>query len=131
MRHNYASMENRKIIVSFYFLAGIGSWFLTRGLVHYFSTSFYQIRRLAGIGTIREVLPVAVGAIVFTVLIRHVRANAFLDEVAAELRKVTWPSHQDVVRSTTVVLVCVIIASFILAGFDLLWGKLIGYLLKV
>jgi preprotein translocase subunit SecE len=55
--------------------------------------------------------------------------TSFSDEVVSELRKVTWPSRDDVVKSTTVVLVCVLIASFILAGFDLIWGKVIGFLL--
>lgn len=123
-------MENRKIIISFYLVSSIVGWFLTRSLVQYLFVTLYQVRRIPGIATVREALPVAVGAIIFLVLFRHPTANAFFDEVVSELRKVTWPSRQDVVRSTTVVLVCILIASFIIAGFDLLWGKVIGYLLK-
>ena len=124
-------MENRKIILAFYVLSSFVAWLLSRAFVQYLYLTFYQIRRVAGINLMREVLPVGVAGVLFLVLVRHPRVNTMLDEVVAEIKKVTWPSRPDVVRSTTVVLICILIASFILAGFDLLWGRVITYLLKV
>jgi len=122
-------MDNRKIIVASYLVASMTLWFLTRSAIQWFYLTFYQVRRLPGIAAVREVLPVLVGVITLFVLLRHPKTNVLLDECVAELKKVTWPGREEVVRSTTVVLICVLFASFMLAGFDLVWGKVIGYLL--
>lgn len=122
-------MDNRKVIVASYLAASMTLWFLTRSAIQWFYLTFYQVRRLPGIGFAREALPVIVGAATLIILLRHARVNTLLDEVVSELKKVTWPGREEVIKSTTVVLVCVLFASFILAGFDLVWGKLIGFLL--
>lgn len=123
-------MDTRKIILASYLLTSMIAWFLTRSALTYLSLSIYQIRRLPAIGTIREVVPVIVALAVFGILFKHPRSTTVLEEVISELRKVTWPSREDVVKSTTVVIICIMIASFILAGFDLMWGELITFLLR-
>src|SRR5262245_54646488 len=122
-------MDNRKLIVASYIAASMVLWFLTRATIQWFYLTFYQVRRLAGIGFMRESLPVIVGAAAFIILLRHPKTTPLLDEVVVELKKVTWPSRDEVMKSTTVVLICVLFASFVLAGFDLAWGKVIGFLL--
>jgi preprotein translocase SecE subunit len=122
-------MDNRKIIVTSYLLSSMVLWFLTRSAIQWFYLTFYQVRRLPGIAFAREALPVLVGGVAFLILFRHPRTTPLLDEVITELKKVTWPSRDEVVKSTTVVLICVLFASFMLAGFDLAWGKVIGFLL--
>ena len=122
-------MDNRKVIVTSYIVASITLWLLTRAAIQWFYLTFYQVRRFPGITLIREALPVLLGAGVLVFLLRHPRTNLVLDEVVAELKKVTWPGKDEVVKSTTVVLICVLFASFMLAGFDLAWGKIIGFLL--
>lgn len=123
-------MDNRKLILGSYLGAGIISWFLTRASLAYLYLQFYQVRRWPGIMALREAIPVLVGSLVFAILFKHAQVNVVMDEVVSELKKVTWPSREDVVKSTTVVLICILIASFILAGFDLMWGKVISSLLK-
>jgi len=131
LRQKYQThMDNRKLIVAFYLASTLVIWFLTRSSFQFLSTLFYQIRRLPGILFIREALPVVLGATFFLIIVRHARANAFMEEVVSELKKVTWPSRDDVVRSTIVVLVCICIASLILGSFDVVWGKVIGFLLN-
>jgi preprotein translocase subunit SecE len=44
------------------------------------------------------------------------------DEVVSELIKVTWPSREEVVNSTVIVIVTTIIASVILGVFDGVWS---------
>lgn len=123
-------MDNRKIILLSYTLGSMLVWFMTRSMVQYLYLSFYQVRRLPGIGMAREALPVILGLIAFGILIRNTRVNQTLDEVVSELKKVTWPSRQDVVRSTTVVIFCIVVASVILMLFDVLWAKLVNVFLK-
>jgi len=124
-----ARMENRKVIVASYVICGMVVWFLTRSSLDYLYLKFYHIRRLAGIDVAREALPVILALVTFMVLLRNAKVNPYLDDVASEIRKVTWPSRDDVVKSTTVVIICIVIASFILAGFDLVWGQVVSLLL--
>jgi preprotein translocase subunit SecE len=123
-------MDNRKIILSFYFTVSAVLWFLSRAAIQYFYLTFYQIRRLPGISFLKEAAPFVLGIACFLILLNHARANLVLEEVVSELKKVTWPDRQEVVRATTVVIICIMVASFILAGFDLMWGKVISYLLN-
>jgi len=62
---------------------------------------------------------------------RYQRANIFLNEVAAELSKVTWPERKETVSSAGVVVVLISIAALILFLIDSLWrvaiqGMLMG-----
>ena len=123
-------MDNRKIIVASYVAAGMIVWFLSRAAIQFFYLLFYQVRRIPGIAFMREALPVVVGAATFIVLFSNPKVNLLLEEVVSELKKVTWPTRDEVVRSTTVVIICILIASFILAGFDIVWGKVVGFFLK-
>jgi len=53
----------------------------------------------------------------------------FLIEVEGELRKVTWPTMQDVVNSSIVVIICVVILMGFLAGSDWFLGRLVTRLI--
>ncbi|MCB9228388.1 MAG: preprotein translocase subunit SecE [Deltaproteobacteria bacterium] len=47
-----------------------------------------------------------------------------------EVRKVTWPSAADTKRMTLVVVVVVAIFSVILTIFDILWSKVLQFILS-
>lgn len=57
-------------------------------------------------------------------LYRHDRVHALASEVAAELKKVTWPNAKEVRAATIVVIVMSIIAAIILGLFDFVWSNL-------
>jgi preprotein translocase subunit SecE len=65
-----------------------------------------------------------VGVITFLVLNRHPVVYRFTDEVVTELRKVSWPSREETIRSTTVVVVFTVIVAGALAGYDWIWGEI-------
>ena len=123
-------MDNRKLILAFYITCAMVVWFLSRQSFNYVYLQFYQVRRIPGVGAAREFVPVILSLIGFLIVVAHRKTNVFMDEVMTELKKVTWPSREDVVRSTTVVIICILIAGLILAGFDLVWGKAISFLLQ-
>ncbi|MBH1591365.1 preprotein translocase subunit SecE [Stenotrophomonas maltophilia] len=54
----------------------------------------------------------------------------FLSESRFELRKVVWPTRQEAVRMTWVVIVVVLILSLLLGGFDFLIQKLTQWFLS-
>jgi len=123
-------MDSRKIIIGCYLAASTLVWFLVRSLIQWLNFSFYQIRKLPAIDVLREALPLAGLVLTFIVLLKHPKVNEVMDEVVAELKKVTWPNPADVRKATVVVMVCILVASGILAFFDLLFGKVVGFLLS-
>ena len=71
--------------------------------------------------TLTTLLAVAVGAAFTFWLYRKPGAFAYLGEVVAELRKVTWPSMDETKRSTLIVILFTILLSGYLAIFDQIW----------
>ena len=57
------------------------------------------------------------------------KIRTFLSDVRVELKKVTWPSRQDTLASTGVVLVVVFIISFYLGIIDIGLSRIITSLL--
>jgi preprotein translocase subunit SecE len=49
----------------------------------------------------------------------------FLIAVEAELNKVSWPSRGELVRSTIVVLITILLLTVVLFAYDILWGLLL------
>ncbi len=65
---------------------------------------------------------IAIGASV--VLYRSDRVYGLANEVAQELKKVTWPTAKEVRSATIVVIVMAIISAVILGVFDFVWSNL-------
>lgn len=57
------------------------------------------------------------------------RSNQFMNEVVAELLKVTWPTVKESYRSTFLVIVMVLIAGVVLGGLDAVWTWLMQWLI--
>jgi preprotein translocase subunit SecE len=53
----------------------------------------------------------------------------FLQESAAELKKVEWPSQQQVISGTAVVLIACLIVGVYLYGNDQLWSYVVKHIL--
>lgn len=53
------------------------------------------------------------------------QSREFLDEVRAELRKVTWPTQKEYVGGTIGVLVIVILLTLVLGSVDYVLAKII------
>jgi preprotein translocase subunit SecE len=52
----------------------------------------------------------------------------FLREVRGELRKVAWPTKKEVVNSTIVVLIAVVVMTALIFGFDYVSSKFVLFL---
>lgn len=72
---------------------------------------------------------VLLGALVFASSARGGRTREFLSESRFELRKVVWPTRQEAMRTTWVVMLAVLILSLLLAGFDVVIQAAIKFLL--
>ncbi len=59
------------------------------------------------------------------------RANAFLVEVRAEFKKVTWPPRKEVYGTTVVVIITVFFFGFYLYGMDVAMSYLAAALTRL
>lgn len=82
----------------------------------------------------KYVLPgliVAVGGWLSFRIVNLPRFADFLIAVEAEMNKVSWPSQQEIIRSSIVVIVLIFFLAIVLYGFDVFWMwlfRLIGVL---
>ena len=53
----------------------------------------------------------------------------FFQETIVELRKVSWPSRQEAIHLTEIVIVVIFIMAAVLGGLDFLYAKLFGLIL--
>jgi preprotein translocase subunit SecE len=58
------------------------------------------------------------------------RIREFAQEVLAEFRKVTWPSRQELVNSTTIVIVVTVVLAFFLGGVDIGLARVVERILR-
>jgi preprotein translocase subunit SecE len=71
----------------------------------------------------------ALGAVVFLTSGKGVQTREFLSESRFELRKVVWPTRQEALRTTWVVIIVVIVISLILSLFDVIIQWAVKFLL--
>ncbi|OGH20136.1 MAG: preprotein translocase subunit SecE [Candidatus Levybacteria bacterium RIFCSPHIGHO2_02_FULL_37_13] len=55
---------------------------------------------------------------------------AFLKETSEELKKVVWPTRENVIRSTIIVILLSLIVGLFLGGLDFTFTKLIEIIVK-
>jgi len=58
------------------------------------------------------------------------RAQEFIREVLVEFRKVTWPSRQELVNSTTVVIAVTVVLAFFLGAVDIGLARVVERILR-
>src|ERR1700675_55104 len=58
------------------------------------------------------------------------RVQEFVREVLIEFRKVMWPSRQELLNSTTVVIVVTIVLAFFLGGVDIGLARIVERILR-
>ena len=69
-------------------------------------------------------------AVVFFNSAKGEQTREFLSESRFELRKVVWPTRQEALRTTWVVMIAVVVLSLILAGFDAVIQLVIKLILR-
>lgn len=55
---------------------------------------------------------------------------AFVNEVISELKKVTWPTRDETIKLTAVVIVISVVVGAFIGGLDSLFVKVISLILK-
>lgn len=86
-------------------------------------------RILFGWASTSGTIAVISGVATLVVLVRNERVLRFTDEVIGELARVTWPTRDETVRASVVVIFTTIFTASLLAAFDYLWKNLADYFL--
>ena len=84
-----------------------------------FETRVRNIDLIIRIGTL------VLGGLIFLFLFRNEKTNTFMNEVVAELTRVTWPTRKETVSATFVVIVMVLLSGLVLGFLDFAWTKLL------
>ena len=58
------------------------------------------------------------------------RVREFVQDVLTEFRKVTWPSRQELVNSTVVVIAVTVVLAFFLGAVDIVLARAVEWLLS-
>ena len=58
------------------------------------------------------------------------RVQEFVREVLAEFRRVTWPSRQELINATVVVVAVTVILAFFLGAVDVALARIVERILK-
>ena len=102
-------------LLLFYLLKWTTDWiwgYFTRAPNEFYVTAFATVVALVvGIG-----------------LYRNERTYGLVNEVCAELKKVTWPTGKEVKAATIVVIVMTIISAIILGFFDIIWSNVTEFI---
>ena len=93
----------------------VASLLLVGGVVgfYYFEQWPTALRALLVVGGLVAAIAV------FMLSTKGGQTREFLSEARFELRKVVWPTRQEALRTTWVVMIAVVIMSLVLAAFDL------------
>jgi preprotein translocase subunit SecE len=94
----------------------VAALLVVAGLVAFY---WFEGRWVMPLRVLAVIAGVASGLIVFLVSAKGLQARTFFQDARIELRKVVWPTRQEAVRMTWVVMVVVVIISLLLAGFDM------------
>ena len=128
-RQNTAGDLRRYVVFTEGALAIFVWWALAQVLLSFWN--IFQIRSIDLLGFhAAYVIAFAIVGPSFVYLMRSQPAQDFANEVLVELKKVTWPTWKETRQATMVVLVLVAIIAAILGGFDLIWAKLIKFILS-
>jgi preprotein translocase subunit SecE len=57
------------------------------------------------------------------------RVKEFVQDVLAEFRKVSWPSRQELINSTVVVIVVTVVLSLFLGAVDIVLARAVEWIL--
>ncbi len=104
-----------------------GVWSLNNMLVALGVFSFLEGNATLGRFTFNSILLVA-GLWICYRVVNFSRFADFLISVEVEMNKVSWPSRDELIRSSIVVLVTIFGMSALMFGFDAFWAWLLAFL---
>ena len=123
-----AQLGHRRFVYAAYLAAGIALAFVLTKMIDFawYKAGMWKPEYFATIGVEpKEELIVPIAALIaIAVAVRYwrdIKVRTMAEEVAEELTKVTWPTRDEVINSTSVVIVTTIFATVFFALMDQFW----------
>jgi len=129
------SVENEALIypqsVTALFVIGgiVVGIFIDSTIVEVVNAQHWENPALLGVLSVSSLVSIVAGIATFFVLLRTRAATSFTDSVVSELRKVAWPTREETMNNTMIVIGATVFFSILLAVYDLAWAKLTGIFL--
>jgi preprotein translocase subunit SecE len=119
-----AQLGSQRFVYAAYFAGGITVAFMLSKAINYAWTRLALWKPQVGDPHDEVVMPLAalIGALVAFYYYRDEKTRTLAEEVASELGKVSWPSRDEVVNGTFVVIVTTFVATAFFALMDRFWG---------
>ncbi len=121
-------IDPKRIVAIFFFFAAIFlGIFLEKVLGIVFSYARWNDIAVFGEDwTLTTIIGYGIAAVAAVVAWRMPRTQAVALEIAAELKKVTWPTLRETRAATVAVILATFVAAALLGAFDAVWGWLSG-----
>lgn len=121
--------DNRRWILISLLLLGIIVGYTSFLLFRNIDVMFRLTAHLPHADLLVKALPVLLSGGVFVWIYRSQSKMAYLDDVVAEIRKITWPTRKDTVASTVVVVIAILIIASILGVYDSICSWIIRHII--
>ncbi len=123
-------MENQRATIFVFLAAGIGGGvFVWQASLAIMAFAALEDPSLGGVINTSTFLGRVAAAITFFTLLRLPRPRVFVDSVWVQLFAAHWPSREETVNNTGVVVGATVFFSALLSVYDLAWGKITDYFL--
>ena len=136
-KRNQGRMTRQVTFAALALIVGLGVWRLSQLLAVWYGGVDTSLTALSGggadIGLVRFLLPAALLAAGLWLCFRIVNIPVFADfliAVESEVAKVSWPTADEVFRSSAVIIFLIVALAAILAGYDLFWWFVLRYVLR-
>jgi preprotein translocase subunit SecE len=117
-------LGTQRFVFAAYFAGGIAIAFLLSKALSYAWLRLSTYKPTIGEPHDEVVMPIAaiIGALTAVYYYRDQKTRTMAEEVASELGKVSWPSRDEVVNGTFVVIITTLVATTYFALMDRFWG---------
>lgn len=127
-KRNQGRLARQVTFAALAIVLGIGVWRLSQFLPLWFGELVEGAGSGTDLGVLRFLIPGGLLAAVLWFCYRLVNVPRFADfliAVESEMTKVSWPSKDEVIRSSAVVIFMIFALAAILAAYDLFWWSVL------
>lgn len=136
-KRNQGRMVRQVTFAALALVVGLGIWRLAQLLAIWYGGGDATLSSISGgatdVGVVRFLLPGVLLAAGLWLCFRIVNIPKFADfliAVESEVAKVSWPTAEEVFRSSAVIIFLIFALAAILAGYDLFWWFVLRYVLR-
>jgi preprotein translocase SecE subunit len=123
-------VEHQRATISVFLAAGIaGGIFVWKASLAIMAYTPWGDPSLGGVINTSSFLGVIAAMATFFVLMRTLRAQRFVDAVWVQLFAAHWPSREETVNNTGIVVGATVFFSALLSVYDLVWGEVTKFFL--